>query len=206
MFPIAVTLGYATGALIAISAKRSLQRAYDPLRTRYCAMTLLFGVAVLGPAAVAFYALYPDWSLMYLANPAHLSALVMMPLLFIVAAVSPVAGFAATYKLSTLESPRALRLSFALVWVALFAFFSIGGERLGAVAYYDAFHGGGERVALSGSPLLFAVIIAAIAATVWIFYGLILVKKHVDLSEHVPIDGGLGATVELPGASANLPR
>src|SRR5262245_16632596 len=100
MFPIAITLGYLSGALIALAARRPLLRAYDPMRTRSRAAAALFGVAALGPAAVAFYALYPDWSLMYFANPAHLSAAVMFPLLFAVAAMSPVVGFGTTHRLS----------------------------------------------------------------------------------------------------------
>jgi hypothetical protein len=216
MFPIAITLGYLTGALIALVAKRPLARAYDPMRTRYSAVAALFGVAVLGPAAIAFYALYPDWSLMYFANPAHLSTAVMMPLLFLIAAMSPVIGYGTTHRLGRLDSPRALRLSFVAVWLALFAFFALGGERLGAVAYYDAFHAGGERVGLAGSPLLFAVSLAAIGMVVWIVFSLIVVRRHVDLSEHLPADGGApltstrftlsGATVNLPSSDANLPR
>src|SRR5262245_31696036 len=112
MFPIAITVGYLTGALIALAAKRPLMRAYDPMRTRYSAVAALFGVAALGPAAVAFYALYPDWSLMYFANPAHLSTAAMIPLLYLGAAISPVIGYGATHLLGRLDSPRALRLSF----------------------------------------------------------------------------------------------
>lgn len=216
MFPIAITLGYLTGALIALVAKRPLSRAYDPMRTRYSAVALLFGVAALGPAAVVFYALFPDWSLMYFANPAHLSAAVMIPLLFVVAALSPVIGYGTTHRLGRLDSPRALRLSFVLVWLALFAFFSLGGERLGSVAYYDAFHAGGERVSLWRSPLLFGVLVASAAILTWITFALIIVRRHVDLSEHLPAGGGepvpaakvslSGATANMPGADANLPR
>jgi hypothetical protein len=216
MFPIAITLGYLTGALIALAAKRPISRAYDPMRTRYSAAAALFGVAALGPAAVAFYALYPDWSLMYFANPAHLSPAVMFPLLFVIAAASPIVGFGATHRLSLLHSKRALRLSFALVWLSLFAFFALGSERLGSVAYYDAFHAGGARVGLGGSPLLFAVLVASIAIIAWIVVALIAVRRHVDLSEHLPAEGGeaapasrfslSGATVNLPSTDANLPR
>lgn len=217
MFPIAITLGYLTGALIALAARRPLSRAYDPMRTRYSAVAALFGVAALGPAAVAFYGLYPDWSLMYFANPAHLSPAVMIPLLFLIAAMSPMIGFGTTHRLSGLRSSRALKLSFVAVWLALFAFFALGSERLSSVAYYDAFHAGGERVGLGRSPLLFAVLIASAGIIAWIVFALIVVRRHVDLSEHLPPNGGeaglasrfslTGATVPpLSGTDANLPR
>jgi hypothetical protein len=218
MLPIAMTAGYACGALIALAARRPLTRAYDPMRTRYCAVAAMFGVAAIGPSAALFYALYPDWSLMYFANPAHLSSAVMIPLLYLFAATSPVIGFLTTFRLSQLKKPRALRLSFAMVWLALFAFFAIGGERLGAVAYYDAFHAGGERVSLARSPLLFAVLVAALAIIAWIVFALIVVRRHVDLSEHLPGDGkeAKGSRFSLTSATAqsiaaapsdaNLPR
>lgn len=218
MLPIAMTAGYACGALIALASRRPLTRAYDPMRTRYCAVAAMFGVAAIGPSAALFYAVYPDWSLMYFANPAHLSAAVMIPLLYLFAATSPVIGFLTTFRLSTMKKPRALRLSFAMIWLALFAFFAIGGERLGSVAYYDAFHAGGERVSLLRSPLLFAVLVAAVAIIGWMVFALIVVRRHVDLSEHLPGDGkeapasrfSLTTATSAPLAGttpdANLPR
>ena len=70
--PFDVIAGFAAGAVIAHAAREPLRKTYDPFRTRYFAVVVLFASGALMPAGLVVYAQYPDWSLMYLANPAHL--------------------------------------------------------------------------------------------------------------------------------------
>ncbi|MCK6548542.1 hypothetical protein L6R52_22030 [Myxococcota bacterium] len=206
--------GLGAGAAIAIAAKRPLSRTYDPLHTRYFAVTALWSTALLAPAGLVLYGEFPDWSLMYLANPAHLSPLLMFPLVLVLYLGAPLAGFLATYKLLALEDPRWLRGALVALGVALVSTLVLGADRLTHVAYYDAFHGGGERIDLSRSPLLLALLPCAVAISGILAFVVVSVRRHADVVERLPPDPRALETAASdrtlvrppPGQGSSLPR
>jgi hypothetical protein len=206
--------GLGAGAAIAIAAKRPLSRTYDPLHTRYFAVTALWSAAILAPAGLVLYAEFPDWMLMYLANPAHLSPLLMFPLVLVLYLGAPIVGFLATYKLLAFEDPRWLRAFLGAVALGLVGTLGLGADRLLHVAYYDAFHGGGDRIDLFRSPLLLALLPCAVAITGILAFVVVSVRRHADVVERLPPDPRALETAASdrtlvrppPGGASSLPR
>jgi hypothetical protein len=198
--PFDIVFGFAAGATLALAARRPIVRMHDPMRSRYFAVAALFGGAALTPSGLTFYAVAPDWSLMYLANPAHLPKLLMVPLLVLLSTASPVAGFLTSHRLMRLERPVFLTAMLATVGAMLLGILAIGGPRILVVAYYDAFHLGRETIPLFKSRLAIALPLASTAILALLMVSVVHVRRHVALAENLP-DGDLAGR---PSLSARL--
>lgn len=155
--------GFLAGAALALSARRPLERTYEPVRTRYFAVTAGFAGVVFAPAGVLVYAEYPDWSLMYFANPAHLPLGLMLPLLFSMYLTAPMTGFLAMHRLILDRRRKAVATLFAVLGLSMLAVLVMGRRRLGSVAQYDGYYGGGEVFPLFETPLFISATLVAIA-------------------------------------------
>ncbi len=171
-------LGYAAGIALAMAAERPLKKSADPIATRYFAATAIFGGAVLLPVGLAEYAVAPDWSLMYLANPTHvpmvLAALVIVALLL----GAPLVGFLVAHRLASQRLGGWSRLqvfgALLLTLVTLVA----GRGRLSRVTHYESFHYHGPFVPLLGSKLSIALfVLIPVAAGAFVFV-LSEVRRH----------------------------
>jgi len=185
--PFDVIAGFAAGAVVALNARGPLSATPDPLRTRYFVVVLLFAGGALMPAGVVVYTQYPDWALMYLANPAHLSALVMIPVVMALYLGTPVAGFWLTHRFIAQKNERAIRnLLGILVGLSLFIVL-FGAGRLLTVAYYDDFHHGGLIVPLYRSPLVWALLLIIFFVCFAFVFSLLQVRRHVELIQAVEL-------------------
>lgn len=212
--PFDTVFGYAAGSAIALVARRPLARTFDPVRSRYFATAALFGGAVFAPCGLTFYALYPDWSLMYLANPAHLPAFLVLPFLLVLYAGAPLAGFLVTHRLILTQRTRELRLSMLIVVALLLAIVIFARQRLFTVAYYDAFHAGTETIPLLASRLRVALPIGSLAVVGALAFALVTVHRHVDACESFPstakapersAQSSVGPEVSLPSVERKAP-
>jgi hypothetical protein len=184
--PFHIVLGYGCGAAIALVARRSLVRTQEPARSRYFAVTSLFAATTFAPTGVMLYGQYPDWMLMYLANPAHLPRAFMVPLILFAYFAGPLIGFMSAYRMLAEDRIGAVRGTMAIIAALLASIVVLGRERILTVAYYDAFHGRGQTISIFDSPLLIAAGLATAAIVgVWIA-ALILVRRHAKLEEHLP--------------------
>lgn len=153
----------------------ALGLASNPARrdTHHAALTvaLMFGALALLPAGLALYILFPDWSLMYTAQPVHASLLMTGALLSVAFVMTPMAGCFAVRSLG--PSNRGRRWGWLLLTLGgavLAGLVTLGWQRLTTVAYYEAFHYGGFRLALVESALFFPLIVfAASLAGVYVF-------------------------------------
>jgi len=187
--PFDIAFGFAAGSAIALAAKRPLVRTHEPVRSRYFAVAALFGAAAMTPRGLIFYLVAPDWSLMYFANPAHLPKLMMLPLLILLYAGAPVAGFLTAHRLMRLERTVFLTSMMIVLALALAAILILGGHRILTVAYYDAFHLGAETIPIFRSRLAVALPLAATSIAVLLVASIIHVRKHVAITETLPGEG-----------------
>ncbi len=149
-------------------------------------VTNIFGVGALMPAVLVLYALFPDWSLMYLANPAHLSGFLMVPVLILLAVGGPALGF--------LSVDRALRQTERwrrqAVWIAPAVVATIillfGAGRIFTVAFYDGFHGTVGGLSLFQSALFLPLMLTVGAVTSVYVYAVMHLKRHVELCRGLP--------------------
>lgn len=156
------------------------------MKSRYFVVAGFFGLAALAPAGLALYLLYPDWSLMYLANPRHLSLAMMIPFLFALYALTPPLGFLATLRLLA-EPRRGPRRAALVTWIGVTAFVLVFGlNRIFTVAHYDAFHYGGLRLSLFGSALFLPLVLIGGAVVSVYAYAILHVRRHIDLGEDLP--------------------
>jgi hypothetical protein len=184
--PVTALAGWAAGAVLALVARRALARVTEPMKSRYFVVAGFFGFAALAPAGLALYLLYPDWSLMYLADPKHLSLAMMIPFLFVLYALTPPLGFLATLRLFAERRPgprRAALGSWALVFLFVVGF---GFDRLFTVAFYDSFHYDGPTLSLFGSALFLPLVLIGGAVVSVFAYALLHVRRHIELGEDLP--------------------
>lgn len=185
--PLAIVLGFLAGAYIAECARTALTRPLQPLECRYFLVAALFGGAALMPAQLVLYGLFPDWTLMYLANPAHLSGLLVVPVLALASAGAPALGFVARH--DALGAREAWRRR--AVWIGPGALAAIvvlfGGGRLATVAYYDAFHAGGRGVSLFRSELFLPLMLTTGAVVSVYVYAVLHIRRHVELGRGLPV-------------------
>jgi hypothetical protein len=177
--PFDIIAGYASGAVIALSAAAPLERTRDAVHTRYFGVVLLFAGLTWVPSGLALFLTYPDWSLMYLANPAHLPLALSVPFLVVSYLVAPAAGFLLTHQAQQEKNPWWLRASFGVPTSLALLVLLVGHQRLLTVAYYDAFHLGLGGVSLFRSPLLIALSVVVAAVTGAFAMTLKAVKAHV---------------------------
>ena len=148
-------------------------RAQDPALTRYFLVSGIFGLGCLMPVGLAFYLAFPDWCLMYLANPVHLPGWIMLPILVVGYAGGPPLAFLATARL--MRAPRAWPLRGLVLGTLAAELFLLGfgWDRLTSVAYYDAFHHG-----LPTIPLLRSTLALPLGLSIWMVIGVVLGSLH----------------------------
>lgn len=184
-----------------MAARRGLIRSHDPVRTRYFVVSVLFATGVLLPAGLCLYFAFPDWSLMYLANPAHLPGWIVFPVLLLAYAGGAPVTFLATARLMTEPKPWPLR---TLVWsIVLFlaATILLGWDRLTTVAYYDAFHHGLGAFSIFSSALLLPLLLSFGAVGGVLYFSLRHIRRHLDMLADLP---PIGTTREVPSPAALL--
>ena len=193
MLPLELLAGFASGAACALAAKEPLKNEAYPTKTRYFAATALFAGGALVPAACVSYLLFPDWSLMYLADPGQIPLLVMLPLVIAACFGAPILGFLVAQRM--LSGPRMQLVRWTLWGAAGLALLVVvlGWNRLGVIAYYEAYHYGGRTIPLSDSPAI--VVLALMIPSVLAAFVLTRreMKRHIralaDVAEGVPLRG-----------------
>jgi hypothetical protein len=184
--PVTTLVGALTGCLFALVCRRVLIRVPDPVRTRYFAIVVLFAAAVLLPAGLAFYLAFPDWSLMYLANPAHLPGWMVWPVLIIFYLAGSPIFFLITARLMVEPKPWPLRSLLIGLSVFLLATLVLGFDRLTTVAYYEAYHHRLSTIALTSSALLLPLILAIGAFGGVLYFSLRHIRRHLELVQDLP--------------------
>jgi hypothetical protein len=194
--PITTFGGALAGCVLALIAKRGLLRAYDPIRTRYFVVSILFAIGVVTPLGLGLYLVFPDWSLMYLANPEHLPGWFVLPMLLISYAGGAPVAFLATVRLMH-EKAWALRSLVGGLASFLVMTMVLGFDRLGTVAYYDAYHHDLGSLPLSSSALLIPLVIGMGAVGGALYFSLRHIRRHLDQLEDLPAARAETKTVEL---------
>lgn len=138
------------------------------------------------PAVLVLYGLFPDWSLMYLANPAHLPGLLTVPGLALTAAAAPAAGFLAVHRQMQARSPWARRAVWIVCGVLGGSMVLFGTGRLFTVALYDVFHAGQATLSLARSGLFLPLMLITGAVVSVYVYALMHTRRHVELSRGLP--------------------
>lgn len=157
MLPLLWLGGFAGGAGLALAAKEPLARASFPAETRYFVVVGLFAASAIAPASLVLYLLYPDWALMYFADPAHLPLWLVLPFVLALGLLTPVSGFFAVQRLlAGRHRHRPMLYGLAVVSLSVLVF---GWHRLSVLAYYDAFHLGGDAISLFASEALLPLLL-----------------------------------------------
>lgn len=156
------------------------------IRTRYFLVCFGYAALVVTPAGIGLYALYPDWSLMYFANPEHLPLPIVLPVLLGTYLLGPPSGFLLAHRLT--QEPRAwpLRVLLLLVLASFSVVVGIGWSRLTTVAYYDAFHHGLTSMGLIGSALLLPALLCVVAMVGTLVACLRRIMAHIDALDALP--------------------
>jgi uncharacterized BrkB/YihY/UPF0761 family membrane protein len=179
--PLGIVAGFGAGAYIAWVARLAVARERHPLKSRYFLVAAMFGAGVLTPVLLVLYALFPDWSLMYLANPAHLPLLLVVPMLLLHGLAGAPLGFLVVHRLLRLHDPRPLRMLFWGVLGAALVILVFGAGRLTTVAYYDAFHAGGPGLSLLRSALFLPLMLTVGAAVSVYVFTVMHTRRHVEM-------------------------
>lgn len=168
--PVLVLSGWLGGLILGIASKP------DRAETSRVAVAvaLLFGVGALAPTGLGLYALFPDWSLMYVAHPVHAHPVATIITLLAAYVSAPLTGcvFARGLASSGLRGPRRARTAVAGSVIALALLVGLGWRRLTTVAFYEGYHyeGTGVQLALSQTALFLPLVLSAAAmAGVYVF-------------------------------------
>lgn len=174
-----VIFGCAAGITLAWTAREPLAKASYPSRTRYFVATVLYAGAALVPTGLVLYALFPDWSLMYVANPSQLSWVVMVPVVAALCFGAPLLGFFVAQRFIAAQRPDAIPRALLSLAVVALAIVALGWGALTKVGYYEAYHYGGTLLPLARSPVVVALAgcLAVLAA--------LLAYTHRVLAAHI---------------------
>ncbi|MCA9551097.1 MAG: hypothetical protein KC933_13770 [Myxococcales bacterium] len=173
--------GFGAGAYIAWVARHAVVRERNPLTSRYFLVAAMFGAAALTPATLVLYALFPDWSLMYLANPAHLPMLLVLPMLLLAGLAGPPLGFLVVHRLLPLHDRRPLKAVFGGVGTLALIIALTGAGRLTTVAFYDGFHAGQPGLSLLRSALFLPLMLTVGAAVSVYVFTVMHTRRHVEM-------------------------
>lgn len=174
--PFSVIAGFAAGCGVAWVARGALRHARDRLRGAYAKVALWFGLLVWMPATLGVYLLAPDWSLMYLANPIHLPAALMFPLIALSSAGAPALGFLAAQRIDASAHGRQL---YATVGGALLLLLGFGMRRIATGGTYEDVHYGTGGVWLSQLAVFWPVLIITLVALAALALTLAQVRQRV---------------------------
>lgn len=186
--PLDIVLGVLAGAAFAHVARGPLARIYEPVRTRYFAIVLLFASGALMPAGLVVFAQYPDWAVMYLFNTAHVPVWLCVPALIVAYLAAPPAGFLWMHRAIVRRSGA--RAIFGGLGGLAAAIAVLGAPRLLVVAHYDRFHHLADGTPLWKSALLLPLV-AITACVIFAFaFALLELLRHVRAIEDVRLPTG----------------
>jgi hypothetical protein len=185
--------------VLALVCRRVIIRAVDPVRTRYFAIAALFSAGVLTPAGLGLFLVFPDWCLMYLANPAHLPGWMVWPVLLIFYVAGGPIFFLITVRLMIEPKPWPLRSLLIGLSLFLLATVVLGFDRLTTVAYYEAFHHGLGTIELSNSSLLLPLLLSLAAVGGVLYFSLRHIRRHLELVQDLPRLGTAEAAADPLG-------
>lgn len=174
-----VIFGCAAGITLAWTAREPLARATYPSRTRYFAATMLYAGAALVPTGLVLFAMFPDWSLMYVANPSQLPVWMMLPVVAASCFGAPVLGFFVAQRFIAAHREDAIPRALLTLAVAAIAIIALGWSALTNVGYYEAYHYGGTMLPLARSP-----VVVALAACLGVL-AVLLAYTHRVLGAHI---------------------
>lgn len=192
--PLEIVAGWAAGAAFALAAAEPLSQTSYPTKTRYFAVTTIFAGGALVPAACVLYALYPDWSLMYLASPAQLPLLLMLPLVIVLCFGAPILGFLSAQRLILAHRAKTVRAMLYGAAILSLLVAIAGHARLSSLGHYEAFHYGGDVLPIAKSQAI--VVLGSVASAVLIAFTFAYrrMRKHIralaDVAEGVPLRAG----------------
>lgn len=176
--PLWLIAGYAAGTGIALAARPGLTTLPASAHGRYLMATVLYSSLVLTPIALLLHFTFPDWHLMYLANPAHISAFVMIPLLIVLVVLAPALGFLLGARLVLSDQLAGVRAALGGAAILALIIVLAGWDRVSQVAYYESFHYGGQQIPVSSSSLLIALLAALPAAAGAFALVFLTVRRH----------------------------
>ena len=183
--PVLILISWLAGASMAVCGKEGTDFGEDPIASPYFAVVFSFAVGAIAPMGLSFYLLSPDWSLMYLANPAHLPLSAMLPGLAVIYLASPSIGYLTIRWMLRRNIHHETWFLILSVSFILLTIIVTGRVRLFSLAYYDDYHYGGERIPFFSSSLFFpVVIISAVVTTVYLL-SILKVRHHVSLSSRL---------------------
>ncbi len=138
--PVLIVLSSLIGASVAYAARiqiRTLQRAI--FGSRYFLAMMMFGLGILLPVGIYFYAFYSDWSWMYLADTSKMSGgIVVMAMVSypIAAIISYLVGY-----FSARGNSDWVTLMFLLLMViGLIGLFAVAPDKIFWVGTYEQYH------------------------------------------------------------------
>ena len=154
-------------------------------QSRYFLVAAMYAAGAGVPAGLVLYGLFPDWSLMYLADPAHLPGLLIVPFLAGHLLLGPPIGFWIVYQLLRRRWPHTWAVVAAGPGAALLGLL-LGAGRVFTVAYYDAFHAQQAGLSLLRSELFLPLMLIWGAAVSVYVFAVLHVRRHVELAQGVP--------------------
>ena len=187
--PIAFLLGLMAGSAIAWLARGPLSDIARPLRSRYGAVAMLFGVALM-LGGLALFLQRPGWALMYVVHPQH-AAVLVWPGVVLGLLAAPALGLRVGHLLlSDATTARWWAWIAGLMAAMLFCLFA-GMDRLSTIAVYEVFHYGATTVdrqplSLRASKIFGSVMAISTLVPMLFAYCLAQVQQHAALSADVP--------------------
>jgi hypothetical protein len=138
--PALLVLSSLIGASVAYAARiqiRTLQRAI--FSSRYFISLMVFGIGILLPVGIYFYAFYSDWSWMYLADTSAMSGgiVVMVMVSYPIVAIM---GYLVGYFSARGNSDWVTVMFLILMVVGLIGLFSVAPDKLFWVGTYEQYH------------------------------------------------------------------
>ena len=187
-----------------VCCRRPLEDAEHLLKNRFGAVVLMFALGGMMPAGLVMYVQYPDWSLMYMANPVHVPQWLVIPAIALLYSFSPVVGFllfglAVKKKYSWMTPLLAMMIVASVLILA-----GWGWDRLTLVGYYNDFFYKGTLIPLVESRLFSTLM--AVSFVVFALFGgcLYFIRSHVAELHRSAMDQE-SLSAQLAAESPTLP-
>jgi hypothetical protein len=130
LFPL---LSLLNGLTVALSAQQQIKRGAQLFREPYLSGLVLFELFVLVPLGVYLFVRFPAWSMLYLVEPANLSAGWIIAI-FGCSLLLAMIGYITGYFLCLYRHSRVLFVLLSLVGIGVVVFLSVAGDRLGRLS------------------------------------------------------------------------
>ena len=202
--PFEAIFGLAAGMLMGICCQRPLQDVEHLLKNRFGAVVLMFALGGMMPAGLVMYVQYPDWSLMYMANPDHIPQWLVIPTIALLYSFSPVVGFL-LFGLSVKKKYVWMTpLLVTLITLSVVILAGWGWDRLAMVGYYNDFFYKGTLIPLSESTLFSTLLAVSLVVFTLLGSCLYFIRSHVaELHRSAQYQESLSA--KLAAESPTLP-